>query len=169
MDAKQSWEQLKPQAGASLDREAFVRFAEELAAAGEPALANYARCEAAVRQAALRRLLAGGLHAVGSLPQFDLCLLGALAQAAAGRQVFVFSPLPVAPQVVRHAHHLLGETLGLNVQAAGPIFGRPTSRLKQALKADVLLTDTIQLFEVAREKADFLERPAAALFCEADL
>ncbi len=169
MDAKQSWEQVKPQAGAPLDREAFVRFAEELAAAGEPALANYARCEAKARQAALHRLLAGGLHAVGSLPQFELCLLAALAQAAAGRQVFVFSPLPVAPQVVRQAHHLLGEVLGLNVQAAGPICGRPTSRLKQALKADVLLTDTIQLFEVAREKADFLDRPAAALFCEADL
>jgi hypothetical protein len=169
MDAKQSWEQLKPQAGAPLDREVFVRFAEELAASGEPALVNYARSEPKARQAALRRLLAGGLYSVGSLPQFELCLLAALAQAAAGRQVFILSPLSVAPPVVRSALHLLGEVLGLNAHAAGLVFGRPTSRLKQALKADVVLTDTMQLFEVARDRSEFLERPAAVFLCEADI
>ncbi len=170
MDAKQSWERLKPPAGAAFDREAFVQFAEELAAAGEPALANYARSEPKARQQALQRLLAGGLYTVGSLPQFDLCLLAALAQAAQGRQAFVVSPMPVAPSYAGHAIHLLNEVLGLNARAAGIIFGQPTSRLKQALKADIVLTDSMQLFEVAREKPEFLERkPAVALLCEADL
>jgi hypothetical protein len=170
MDAKQSWERLRSQAESSLDADALLAFAEDLVQAGEPALANYAKAEPKAREQALRRLWAGGLHGVGPLPQFDLCLLAAIGHAAAGRQVFVLSPLPVAPSVVRHATRLLGETLGLNARAAGVVFGQPTSRLKQALKADIVLTDLMQFFDVARENPEFLQRsPAVALICEADL
>ena len=170
MDAKQSWERLKPQPGAVVDRDAFVRFAEELAESGESALANYAKAEPKARQRALRELLAGGLHSVHSLPQLDLCVLAAMAHAAEGRQAFVITPMPVAPALVQHVTQLLGKTLGLDARAAGVLFGQPAARLKQALKADVILTDAMQLFEVFRSGADFLQRgPAAALLCEADL
>jgi hypothetical protein len=170
MDAKQSWERLRSQAESSLDADALVSFAEDLVQAGEPALANYAKAEPKARGQALRRLWAGGLQGVGSLPQFDLCLLAAIGHAAAGRQVFLLSPLPIAPSAVRHATRLLAETLGLNARAAGVVFGQPTSRLKQALKADVVLTDLMQFFDVAREKPEFLQRqPAVAVICEADL
>jgi len=93
-----------------------------------------------------------------------------MAHAAQGRQVFLVSPMPVAPNLTRHMIHLLGDVLGLNARAAGVTFGQPTSRLKPALKADVVLTDPVQLFDVARDKAEFLERqPAVAVLCEADL
>jgi hypothetical protein len=170
MDAKQSWERLKSQIAGAADGEALLSFAEELAQSGEPAVANYAAADPVARQRALRRLWAGGLHSVGSLPQFDLCLLAALGHAALGKQVFVISPLPASPILIRHATQLLGDSLGLDVRASGVVFGQPTSRLKQALKADVIFTDSMQLFEVARGNAAFLEREqTVAVLCEADL
>ena len=119
---------------------------------------------------ALRRVCSGNVVAVGPLPQLELCLLAALWFIAEGKRVIVLPGMPVDTGTTRDLVRSLARELKLEAKVVGPVFGNAVQRLKDSLRADLILCDYGQLISELFAKRDlFRQRPTVALFCEIDL
>jgi len=119
---------------------------------------------------ALEQVCGGDIVAVGTLPQFELCILAALWFIAEGKRVLVLPGMPVDTGFTRDLTRTLSRELKFEAKAVGPAFGNAVQRLRDSLRGDLVLCDYGQLITELFAKRDLLkQRPTVALFCEADL
>lgn len=170
MAVSENWERLR--SAAEGDRnDCFNDLINSLLATGDEALATIPRegSEAAQCREAIRAVAGGKLLAVGKLPQLEIAMLGALAYVAQGKRVLIFSGMPGDQLQTRKLSEFLKTTLPLDVRSAGRTFGRATLKLRNALKADIILCDYLQFVRDAKAAPDLFREPTSvALFCEAD-
>lgn len=170
MRVSENWERLR--GAAEGDRNAcFGTLIDSLLATDDEALAGIPRegSEAARCRSAIEAVARGTLLAVGQLPQLEIVMLAALAHVAQGKRVLIFSGTPGDQLQTRRLTEFIKVTLPLDVRSAGRTFGRATLKLRNALKADIILCDYLQFIRDAKAAPDLFRDPTSvALFCEAD-
>ena len=118
----------------------------------------------------LERLTAGGVAAVGLLPQLEMVLLAALGFVARGKHAIIFTGAPADPDQLHQLLSSLASLLGVESRRITRSFGKGGPRLKELLRADILLWDYGHFLREYQLNPKLLEgRAAVALFCEIEL
>ncbi|MBT3379941.1 MAG: SEC-C domain-containing protein [Lentisphaerae bacterium] len=170
MGVTETWEQLRGTTGSEWS-DHFKTLIDSLLAMESDGLGTIPRDSASVARCreAVDGVARGELLAVDGLPQLDIVMLAALAYVARGKRVFIFSGMPGDHLQARKLTDFFNGTLPVDVRSAGRTFGRATLKLKNALKADIILCDLVQFVRDARLTPGLFSEPSSvALFCEAD-